>query len=53
MFNLLGQEVKVEIDIPVEITALISKEAVEELNIKPGDDVEAVIKATEIMIAKE
>jgi len=45
--------VKVEIEAPVVITALISREAVEELNIKPGDRVEAVIKATEVMIAKQ
>jgi molybdate transport system regulatory protein len=46
-------KVKVEIKAPAVITALISREAVEELNIKPGDGVEAVIKATEVMIAKE
>ncbi|MDH5462544.1 MAG: TOBE domain-containing protein [Candidatus Bathyarchaeota archaeon] len=38
---------------PVTMTAIISKEAVEELDIKEGDNVEAVIKATEVMIAKE
>jgi molybdopterin-binding protein len=31
---------------------LISTEAVEDLNIKVGDMVEAVVKATEVMIAK-
>jgi len=46
-------KVKVEIRTPVVITALISREAVEELDIKPNDRVEAVIKATEIMIAKQ
>lgn len=46
-------KVKVEIDAPTVVTALISREAVEELDIKPGDKVEAVIKATEVMIAKE
>jgi len=35
------------------ITALISREAVEQLDIRVGDSVEAVIKATEVMIAKE
>jgi len=45
-------KVKVEIKTPVVITALISSEAVEDLNIKVGDQVEAVIKATEVMIAK-
>lgn len=46
-------KVKVEINTPTTITALISTEAAEDLNIKTGDNVEAVIKATEVMIAKE
>jgi len=46
-------KVKMEINAPTTITALISREAVEDLNIKVGDSVEAVIKATEVMIAKE
>ena len=46
-------KVKIKIDKPVVVTAIISKEAVEELEIKAGDTVEAVIKATEIMVAKE
>ncbi|MEM2917655.1 MAG: TOBE domain-containing protein [Candidatus Bathyarchaeia archaeon] len=46
-------KVKIHIETPCIVTALISKEAVEDLNIKAGDTVEAVIKATEVMIAKE
>ncbi|MCK5592906.1 TOBE domain-containing protein [Candidatus Bathyarchaeota archaeon] len=46
-------KVKIRINTPVVVTALISKEAVEELDIKPGNNVEAVIKATEVMVAKE
>jgi molybdate transport system regulatory protein len=46
-------KVKLEITAPATITALISSEAVEDLDIKKGDKVEAVIKATEVMIAKE
>ena len=46
-------KIRVKIETPTFITALISREAAEELNIKPGDHVEAVIKATEVMIAKE
>jgi molybdopterin-binding protein len=34
------------------VTALISREAAEDLGIKVGDEVETVIKATEVMIAK-
>jgi len=46
-------KVRIEIRAPVVVTALISREAVEDLNIRIGDSVEAVIKATEVMIAKE
>ena len=46
-------KVRIRIDKPVVVTALISKEAVEDLDIKAGDKVEAVIKATEVMVAKE
>jgi molybdate transport system regulatory protein len=46
-------KVKMEITSPAIITALISTEAVEDLNLKSGDKVEAVIKATEVMVAKE
>ena len=45
-------KVKVEVRVPVVVTALISREAVEDLDIKIGDEVEAVVKATEVMIAK-
>jgi molybdate transport system regulatory protein len=45
--------VKIEINTPATVTALITKEAVEDLKIKLGDTVEAVIKSTEIMVAKE
>jgi len=46
-------KVKLEVKTPAVVTALISREAVEDLKIKVGDSVEAVIKATEVMIAKE
>jgi molybdate transport system regulatory protein len=45
-------KVKVEVKELTVITALISREAVEHLDIKVGDNVEAVVKATEVMIAK-
>jgi molybdate transport system regulatory protein len=50
--NGLMAKVKVEITVPVTVTALISKEAAEDLGIKVGDQVEAIVKATEVMIAK-
>jgi molybdate transport system regulatory protein len=49
----VASKVKIEIGAPNVITALISREAVEQLDIRAGDRVEAVIKATEVMIAKE
>lgn len=49
----VAAKVKIRIQEPIVVTAIISKEAVEELEIKPGDKVEAVIKATEVMVAKE
>ena len=44
--------VKVKIKTPITITALISKEAAEDLALKSGDKVEAIIKATEVIVAK-
>jgi molybdate transport system regulatory protein len=48
----ITSKVKVEITTPAIVTALISTEAVGDLNVKVGDMVEAVVKATEVMIAK-
>jgi molybdate transport system regulatory protein len=45
-------KVKVEIKAPVVVTAVITKEAVEELGVKVGDEVEAIVKSTEVMIGK-
>jgi molybdate transport system regulatory protein len=45
--------VKIEIKSPTTITAVITTEAAEDLELKPGDAVVAVVKATEVMIAKE
>lgn len=44
--------VKIKVTEPAEMTALISNESAEELGIKVGDNVEAVVKATQVMIAK-
>jgi molybdate transport system regulatory protein len=44
--------VKIKVTEPSEITALISNESVEDLKIKVGDEVEAIIKATEVMVGK-
>ena len=51
--GIITAKVKIKIDAPAVITAIISKEAIEELDVKAGDSIEAVIKATEVMVAKE
>lgn len=45
--------VKIKIDNPEIITAIITKESVEGLELKEGDKVSAIIKSTEVMIAKD
>jgi molybdopterin-binding protein len=44
--------IKIEVRAPATVTALITRESTEELGIKVGDEVEAIIKSTEVMIAK-
>ncbi len=45
--------VKIAIESPGTITASITKEAVEELGLKKGDEVYAVIKASQVLVAKK
>jgi molybdate transport system regulatory protein len=45
-------KIKIEIE-PSIITSVITEEAVEKLDIKPGDRIYAVIKSTEVMVAKD
>lgn len=45
-------KVEIKIDTPFTITAVITREAAEELKIKDGDIVDAIIKATEVMLSK-
>ncbi len=44
--------VKIKIESPQIITAIITKESVEKLNLKSGDVASAIIKSTEVMIGK-
>lgn len=44
--------VRIDIGNGVTITASITNEAVDELGLKAGDDVIAVIKASDVMVAK-
>jgi len=50
--GIITGKVKVEVKMPVTVTAVITKEAIEELDIKVGDEVTAIVKSTEILIAK-
>ncbi len=45
-------KVKIEIKAPATVTAVITKEAVEDLGIKVGDEVHAIVKSTEVMVGK-
>ncbi|NIA09476.1 MAG: molybdenum-pterin-binding protein [Nitrospiraceae bacterium] len=49
----VASTVKIEISKPTTITSMLTKEAVEDLDLKEGDQVKAVIKATEVLILKE
>lgn len=45
--------IKIKIEEPGIITAIITKDAVNALDIKKGDTVTAIIKSTEVMVAKD
>ncbi len=49
----LAATVRIQIETPTIVTALITRDAVDELDLAIGDEVEAVIKSTEVMVAKE
>ena len=44
--------VRIEIGRGSLVTASITNEAVDELNLEPGDDVSAIIKASDVMVGK-
>ena len=50
--GVITAKVKVEIKVPAIVTAVITKEAAEDLGLKVGDEVEAIVKSTEIIIGK-
>jgi molybdate transport system regulatory protein len=45
--------VKLTMTAPATMTAIISREAVEDLELEVGDVVDAIVKSTEVIIAKE
>ena len=44
--------IKIEVENPDVITAVITKESAEKLGLSEGDDVTAIIKSTEVIIGK-
>ncbi len=49
----VASTVKIEIVGSAILTSMLTKEAVEDLDLKEGDKVEAVIKSTEVLVLKE
>ena len=50
--GVITAKVKIQVMVPAVVTSVITKEAVEDLDLKVGDEVEAIVKSTEVMIAK-
>jgi molybdopterin-binding protein len=50
--GVITAKVKIEVEMPVTVTAVITKDSTEELDLKVGDEVVAIVKSTEVMIAK-
>jgi molybdate transport system regulatory protein len=50
--GVITAKVKIEVKVPTTITAVITKEAVEDLELKVGDEVTAIVKSTEVIIGK-
>jgi molybdate transport system regulatory protein len=50
--GVITAKVKIEVKAPATITAVITKEAVDDLDLKVGDEVTAIIKSTEVIIGK-
>ncbi|QGY41810.1 transporter [Pseudodesulfovibrio cashew] len=50
--GLVNAEVVIEIAPGVEVVSVITKNSVERMDIKVGDEVKAMVKATSVMIAK-
>ncbi|NCN68478.1 MAG: LysR family transcriptional regulator [Candidatus Altiarchaeum hamiconexum] len=48
----VAAEIKIKIDNPVEIVALITRTSAERLKLKKGDKTFAIIKATDVMMGK-
>ena len=50
--GMIMASIKIKVESPMEVTAIITAESAEKLEIKEGDTVSAIIKATEVMVGK-
>jgi len=50
--GIITAKVKIEVKAPTTITAVITKDAVEDLDLKVGDEVTAIVKSTEVIVGK-
>jgi molybdopterin-binding protein len=50
--DVITAKVKIQVEMPVTVTAVITKDATDELDLKVGDEVMAIVKSTEVMVAK-
>ena len=50
---MVNAEVVIEIAPAVEVVSVITKNSVERMDLKVGDEVEAMVKATSVMVAKD
>ena len=48
----ITSKITMKSDAPVGLTSIISNEAVDDLGLRVGDEVEAIVKSTEVMVAK-
>ena len=49
----IAAKITIEVKAPTVITAMITREAADYLDLKTGDEVQALVKATEVIIAKK
>lgn len=48
----ITSQVKMRLDGPTTLTSIITNEAAEDLSLKQGDQVDAVVKSTDVLVAK-
>lgn len=51
--GVVTSKVKIRLEAPISMTAVVTKEAVKELGLKPGNKAYAIVKATSVMIGKD